>query len=93
MSALDDALGRCLAEAPIVELAAGDDWIQIDPVSQRFRWRHHRAASWSGWTKYWRSDLDEIHATADQSTVRIVPRVETDNWRSRPAFPCHKEHS
>lgn len=91
MSALDDALTRCLAEAPIVELAAGEDWVQIDPVGNRYRWRHHRATSWSEWTKYWRSDLDEIHATADQSTVRMVPRAEADDWRSRPGFPCHKE--
>lgn len=91
MSALDDALTRCLDSVPIVEFAADADWFQIDPVgTRRWRWRHHRAPGWSGWVRCTRSDLDEIHATADQSTVRLVPRAEADDWRSRPGFPCHE---
>ena len=90
VSALDDAIIKAIDQAPLVELAAGDDWIQIDPISNRFRWRQHREAAWGGWTKCWRSDLDEIHATADQSTVRLVPRAEADDWRRRPGFPCHE---
>lgn len=87
MSALRDAIIKVCATMPVIEFAQGDDWIQVDPVEDRWRWRHHKSIDWNGWASGFFNDEG---AALDESTIRIVPRAEADDWRSRPAFPCHQ---
>ena len=91
MSALQDAIDKVRAASPVIEFACGQDWWQVDPVHNRWRWRHHRSGNWAGWYPPGRSGFRSIDGIAgyDESTIRIVPRAEADDWRSRPAFPCH----
>ena len=87
---LQDAIDKIRVESPIIEFAAGDDWGQVDPVNRGWRWRHHRSVNWAGWQHidiY--ESIEKKFAWLDESTIRIVPRAEADDWRSRPAFPCH----
>ena len=92
MSAIDEAIAKAIDQTPVIEFAHGCDWVQIAPFGdQRYRWRHHRAAGWAMWEKCTRARLAELNESADQSTVRLIPRAEADDWRSRPGFPCHKD--
>jgi len=88
---LQDAIARIRAGVPVIEFALSVDWWQLDVTNNMMRWRHHRSSNWAGWRMHRVAERRQIIDNADQSTVRIVPRAEADDWRSRPGFPCHQE--
>lgn len=79
MSALQDAIDRVTSEVPIVEFACGNDWLQVDPLNKAFRWRPSQA----DWEKWFPLKAVGIAKYLKIRSIRVVPRAEADDWRSR----------
>lgn len=82
MSAFRDAYKTIADQCPVIEFFLDGDLMQYDPCARSIRWvLRHPDEQWG----QWRSDttLRLIDEEVDQSTVRIVPRAEADDWRRR----------